>query len=78
MSLCAIVGGEGLNTIKLPGMVQKQSMDILVDSRSTHSFLDPKLLSQLRKELEKTKPLLVIVANGEQMVCDSICQGLSW
>lgn len=78
VSLCALVGGEGLNTIKLLGLIQKHPIVILVDSGSTHSFLDPKWLDQLRKEPEKVQPLLVTVANGETVVSDSVCQGLSW
>lgn len=78
VTLCAMVGGEGLNTIKLLGTIQKQQIVILVDSGSTHSFLDPKLLCQLKREPTKAKPLMVTVANGEQMVSNSICYDLKW
>lgn len=78
VSLYAMMGGEGLNTIKLLGSIHKQQIMILVDSGSTHSFLDPKLLTQLRMESEKAPPLSVTVANGDQMLCDSVCKGLRW
>ncbi|XP_019150587.1 PREDICTED: uncharacterized protein LOC109147385 [Ipomoea nil] len=78
VSLCAVVGGEGLNTIKLLGMVQKQPIVILVDSGSTHSFLDPKILSQLRREPRKCTPSRVTVANGDQITSDSMCSELQW
>ncbi|XP_019151052.1 PREDICTED: uncharacterized protein LOC109147849 [Ipomoea nil] len=78
ISLCAVLGGEGLNTIKLMGVVQRQPMVILVDSGSTHSFLDPKILTQLRREPEKAQILRVTVANGEQISCDAICRRLRW
>ncbi|XP_019200240.1 PREDICTED: uncharacterized protein LOC109193863 [Ipomoea nil] len=78
VSLYAMMGGEGLNTIKLLGAIQRQPIVILVDSGSTHSFLDPKLLTQLRMESEKAQVLSVTVANGEQLWCDAICRRLSW
>ncbi|XP_031104476.1 uncharacterized protein LOC116007955 [Ipomoea triloba] len=78
ISLYAMMGGEGLNTIKLLGAIGRQQLVILVDSGSTHSFLDPKLLTQLRIESERAHPLRVTVANGEQLICDSICKGMKW
>ncbi|XP_019179173.1 PREDICTED: uncharacterized protein LOC109174389 [Ipomoea nil] len=78
VSLCAVVGREGMNTIKLLGKIQKQQIVILVESGSTHSFLDPKILNQLRKEAVKASPLTVTVANGEKMVCDTVCNNLEW
>ncbi|XP_031108696.1 uncharacterized protein LOC116013188 [Ipomoea triloba] len=78
VSVYAMMGGEGLNTIKLLGAVEKQQIVILVDSGSTHSFLDPKLLTQLRIEPERAHPLKVTAANGEQLVCDSISRKLKW
>ncbi|XP_019197771.1 PREDICTED: uncharacterized protein LOC109191615 [Ipomoea nil] len=78
VSLCAVVGGEGMNTLKLLGHIQKQPVVILVDSGSTHSFLDPKIMCQLRREPEKANPLVVTVANGERVVSDAVSQGLGW
>ncbi|XP_019163484.1 PREDICTED: uncharacterized protein LOC109159828 [Ipomoea nil] len=78
ISLCAVVGGEGLNTIKLLGCIQRQPIVILVDSGSTHSFLDPQLLDHMRRQPEKAKALEVTVANGDKVISDSVCPNLSW
>lgn len=78
ISLCAVVGGEGMNTIKLMGSINKQPLIILVDSGSTHSFLDPKLLNHINRTPEKSKALSVTVANGEELLCDSMCSKLKW
>lgn len=51
---------------------------ILVDSGNTHSFLDPKMLSQLKKVPEKATPLTLTVANREQVLCDTVCKNLKW
>ncbi|XP_019170443.1 PREDICTED: uncharacterized protein LOC109166012 [Ipomoea nil] len=78
VTLNAVIGGEGMNTIKLLGLIGKQVVIILVDSGSTHSFVDPKVLDQKGIVAEKTENLKVTVANGESMGCDSVCKGLEW
>lgn len=78
ISLNAVVGGEGVNTIKLPGWIQKRRVIALVDSRSTYSFVDPTLVHQLKLNTEHVAPLTMTVANGEQLRCDQICKGLLW
>ncbi|XP_019191750.1 PREDICTED: uncharacterized protein LOC109186281 [Ipomoea nil] len=78
VTLCAVIGGEGFNTIKLMGSIGKQAITILVDSGSTHSFLDPRVLNQMKIIPEKSSPLMVTVANWNTMVCDLKCDGLKW
>lgn len=53
ISVCVVLGGEGMNTIKLERRVNKTKLIILVDSGSIHNFIDPQLVSQLRREPEK-------------------------
>lgn len=67
-----------MNTIKLLGNVKKKTLVILVDSGSTHRFLDPNILSQLRRQPEKAKPLIVTVANGQKVTCDTVCKKFQW
>lgn len=78
VTLCAVIGGEGMNTIKLIGTISKLAITILVDSGNTHSFIDPKLLIQMRITPEKANSLVVTIANGNKLNCDSICSGLKW
>lgn len=78
VSLNAVVGGEGLNTVKLPGWINKKGIVVLVDSGSTHSFVDPMIIHQLNLPTETTSTLNVTVANGEQLQCDQICRNLQW
>ncbi|XP_019163173.1 PREDICTED: uncharacterized protein LOC109159525 [Ipomoea nil] len=78
VTLNAVIGGEGMNTIKLLGAINRQPITILVDCGSTHSFIDPRILVQLRITPEKARGLIVTVANGEIMSCDSVCCGLKW
>lgn len=78
VTLCVVIGGEGINIIKLIGSINKQPIIVLVDSGGTHSFLDPKFLSYMKITPRQTKPLIVTVANGDKVTCDSMCQGLKW
>nr|XP_017233486.1 PREDICTED: uncharacterized protein LOC108207560 [Daucus carota subsp. sativus] len=78
VSVHAIEGLKGSQTITLTGYKNKKQFSILVDGGSTHSFLDEKTASQLKCELVKTKPMKVMVANGNQLVSHYECQGFSW
>ncbi|XP_017241605.1 uncharacterized protein LOC135152094 [Daucus carota subsp. sativus] len=78
VSVHAIEGLKGSQTITLTGYKNKKQFSILVDGGSTHSFLDEKTAAQLKCELVKTKPLKVMVANGNQLVSHYECQGFSW
>ena len=54
-------------------------MLLLVDSGSSHTFIDQQLVDKLQcntKQLQKS--LKVKVANGQQMVCDHEVPGLEW
>lgn len=76
--LSVVMGRESMNTIKLIGAINKQQIIIFVDSGRTHSFLNTKLLTQMRMESEKTKPLIITIANGDKVICDSVCSKLRW
>ncbi|XP_031110384.1 uncharacterized protein LOC116014814 [Ipomoea triloba] len=78
VSLNAVVGGEGINTIKLPGSILKRDIIILVDSGSTHSFVDPALTHNLRLKAHKVQPLVVTIANGERLLCDEMSGHIEW
>lgn len=43
ISLHAISGSSSPNTMRLMGMIGNQPVIILVDSGSTHNFLDPRV-----------------------------------
>lgn len=78
VTLCAVVGGEGMNSIKLQGKVGKLKLMILIDTGSTHSFMDPKIAYQLKLPVQKGSILTVMVANGQKVKCEEICKGFQW
>jgi len=78
ISLDALEGIVGLNTMKVNGKMDKTTMCILIDSGSTHKFLNTAVAIKLQYQLTYIKPMTVQIANGDKMVCKSICKGLRW
>lgn len=61
LSLNALFGSNAMNTIRLQGTIKGKKVHMLVDSGSTHSFIDLGLVKQLGLIAEVVPPLLVSV-----------------
>ena len=48
-------------------------MVILIDSSSTHNFIQDRIAKQLNLPLHQSQSFQVLVGNGEELSCDSIC-----
>jgi hypothetical protein len=64
ISLNAISGSLGAKSMRLVGLLQHQQVSILVDSGSTHNFLDPAFLPKVQLPLTSTPFLRVKIADG--------------
>jgi len=64
--------------MRITGRVGSHILHILVDSGSTHNFLDTTTAKKLRCELQKIPPLMVAVADGAQLQCQWVCKGFEW
>jgi hypothetical protein len=73
ISLRAIVGSMSPNTMRLVGFIQNQHVVILVDSGSTHNFVDPTLLLKIPLLVVPTPELHVKVANGAKVMSGRRC-----
>lgn len=81
ISMKALSGIQTLadyNTMRVSGSVNGQKVHILIDSGSTHNFIDQFTAQQLGCEMTDHSPMTVVVANGEKIKCDQICSGLRW
>ncbi|GJS77821.1 putative mitochondrial protein [Tanacetum coccineum] len=67
ISLNALSGDNTYRTIRFRGCAGKNSLHVLVDSESTHNFLDLQTAKKLGYRLRKICPLDVFVANGNVM-----------
>jgi hypothetical protein len=61
-------------TFQLTGVIQGQQVQFLVDSGSTHSFLNSKFLPQFSSVQTLPNLLQVKVANGQQLLCTQALQ----
>ncbi|CAJ2641599.1 unnamed protein product [Trifolium pratense] len=69
ISLHALMGHTIPQTIRLVGQINNQTLSILVDSGSTHNFIQDRVAKQLGLTLEPTPSFQVLVGNGEQLNC---------
>ncbi|PKA46982.1 putative mitochondrial protein [Apostasia shenzhenica] len=71
VSLNAITGIPSFQTMTVMGTIKKKRIYILIDSGSTHNFLDPSIVELDDYEVETIPEQQVVVANGGKI---SLCQ----
>jgi Retroviral aspartyl protease len=57
-----------MQTMRFKGKISNSFIYALLDSGSTHSFINPSVLQGQNLSIQVTKPLIVMVANGQRMV----------
>ncbi|GJU31340.1 hypothetical protein Tco_1174929 [Tanacetum coccineum] len=67
ISLNALTGTNNFQTLRVIGTVGKHLVHILVDCESTHNFLDKNMAKKLGCSIRPTRPLAVIVADGNNL-----------
>lgn len=65
MSFNAMVGTPSSSTMRLVGQIDGEAIVILVDSRSTHSFLDLAVAHKTKLKVDQSAKLAMCVANGD-------------
>ncbi|KAJ8772223.1 hypothetical protein K2173_027400 [Erythroxylum novogranatense] len=75
ISLHAITGTRSPQSMRLLGYWRGRQVLILVDSRSTHSFVSDSVVADLQATVDEQDGLRVNVANGEQLHSSGICKG---
>jgi Reverse transcriptase (RNA-dependent DNA polymerase)/Retroviral aspartyl protease/Retrotransposon gag protein len=76
VSMHATSPNQQPNTMKFKGQLGNTPIYALIDSGSTHSFINPMALQGQKCQVQETNPMVVMVANGEKMVTDSKCTSL--
>lgn len=59
-------------------MIEGHPIHILINSGSTHNFLDLALVSKLGCTVEQVEPQAVTVAGGSHIACQSKCPKFQW
>lgn len=78
LSVHAMAGTVDNDTICLRALVKYQVLLILIDSGSTHSFLNSSFLERVSLPLTDMPPVTVRVTNGQQLQCDKMVKHMKW
>lgn len=65
ISLNAITGSPNPRTMRLVGQIKYQGVIILIDSGSSHNFLDESISSKIALDIHQVDNIAVKVANGQ-------------
>ena len=77
ITLYALVGDPFAQTIRVKGKIKNHEGVSLIDSRSTHNFLDAAKLHILNLPLDTSQILEVKVANGYIIKTFGVCHGVT-
>ncbi|KAL4342588.1 hypothetical protein GQ457_08G027580 [Hibiscus cannabinus] len=77
ISINALNGCVGYTTLRIKGCIKGKSLNILIDSGSTHSFVIPKWAKE-GMEIVQTPPLAITIANGEKLYSNAKSKLLGW
>ncbi|KAL0361456.1 UNVERIFIED_CONTAM: Transposon Ty3-I Gag-Pol polyprotein [Sesamum radiatum] len=78
VSLNALSGNTDFNTLRVKGTAYRRGIYILIDSGSTHCFLDEDIAVKLGCQLAETSLLTVSVVDGSKLVSSMYCPDFSW
>ncbi|KAF9662444.1 hypothetical protein SADUNF_Sadunf18G0053900 [Salix dunnii] len=77
ISLHAIIGeASGGNTMRVHGTIKRKRILFLIDSGSTHSFLDSTLVAKLGLNCTHQEGLQVVIANGSKIKSPGQCKNV--
>lgn len=65
---------QPLHTMKVVGIVNGHTVRILLDSGSTHNFVDGRLVKKLGWHMQGTKPFDVMIADGGRVRSHGYCK----
>ncbi|XP_039020842.1 uncharacterized protein LOC120152769 [Hibiscus syriacus] len=77
ISMNAITGCIGHNTLRIQGTIKGKPLNILIDSGNTHSFLTPKW-ANTGIQITTPNPLAITVANGKKLFSSARCNKVEW
>ena len=72
------MGTEGCHTMKIMGKIKRQPLIMLVDSGSTHNFMDQAVARRLKCPTRVITGIKVTVANGDVLKSQEVCESIMW
>ncbi|KAK4413347.1 hypothetical protein Salat_2747300 [Sesamum alatum] len=74
----AITGVHNFNTMRVTGCCKGKAINILIDTGSTHNFVDFQVARRLGCKLDATDPFPVAVTNGSRVYSTHTCKSFNW
>jgi predicted aspartyl protease len=74
ISLHTLTGADTLDTMTVSGWLHGKKLHILIDSGSTHNFINSKIAKKMGCRTISALTFHVEVANGERLSCNEIYQ----
>ncbi|XP_074318129.1 uncharacterized protein LOC141654920 [Silene latifolia] len=78
ISINALHGSQSFQTMRVTGYMGRKPLHILIDSGSTHNFLDLDLARKLNLQINPISPQSVAVADGNHLACQHVCPNFQW
>ncbi|KAJ3703272.1 hypothetical protein LUZ61_006977 [Rhynchospora tenuis] len=76
ITMCADPEPQQFHTLRFKGVFDQIPICILIDTGSTHSFINPSLVDTSKWAVASTTPLHVRIANGAAMATSTKCDNL--
>jgi len=78
ISVHALSGNKCFQTMRVTGQYERFSLHILIDSGSTHNFLDIAMAKKIGCKIESIQSQTIAVADGNQLQCQYVSKGFEW
>ena len=78
ISVNALTGTTSFRTIRVTGYYKKKPLHILIDSGSTHNFLDAHVAKKLGCRIEVIPSLNVVVVDGNKVQISNVVKSFTW
>ncbi|GJV14755.1 reverse transcriptase [Tanacetum coccineum] len=78
ISLHALNGVQSYQTMRVVGFMRKFIIHILIDTGSTHNFVNESVAKKIGCHLQTTGPLQVTVAGERNLISNTMCSAFKW
>ncbi|OMO94039.1 hypothetical protein COLO4_16541 [Corchorus olitorius] len=78
ITLHALLGADGPQTMQVVGKIKNQLVTILIDTASTHNFINTSIAKRLGCHTVSITTVPVTIADGNDLSCREMCKQLRW
>lgn len=78
LSMHSLSGSNSFRTMIILGFLRGKAITILIDSGSTHNFVEPGAVRLSGVTIDPTSHLSLTVADGTKLCSEGVCKAFSW